>query len=106
MNVGSEDRYYYNSSNAFSTYSNYSYVIWANDSNGNPSTSTSYDFSMAPNWDIDMNGVCNVLDIALISNNYNEQGPNGWIREDVDNNGAVQVFDFVLVATLHYGETW
>jgi hypothetical protein len=105
VSMNGANSYYYNSSTAFSTHGNYSYYIWAKDSNGNPSTSTVYDLSISPNWDIDMNGVCNVFDLTLISGKYENQGQDGWIREDVDNNGVIQVLDFVYVAE-HYGETW
>ena len=106
--IGEQDLwevYYHNSSTAFSTYGNYSYLIWANDTNGDPSTSTVYDFSMPPNWIINKDEQCTVLDLTLISNRYGETGQNGWIREDIDNNGIVQVLDFILVNG-HYGESW
>ena len=60
---------------------------------------------MPPNWDIDMNGMCNVLDLTLISNSYEIQGQNGWLREDVDNNGRIGLLDFVIVSA-HFYETW
>ncbi len=102
--IGS-NTYYYNTSTIFSNNGSYSYYIWANDTNGNASISSVYDFSMPPNWDINNDGQCNVLDLNFISNHYGEIGQNGWIREDVDNNGIVQVFDFIMV-TGHNGETW
>ena len=40
-----------------------------------------------------------------IRNIYDETGDTGWIREDVDNNGQMQVFDLVLVSD-YYSETW
>ena len=105
MNAGASNSYHYNSSTAFSTYGNYSYFIWANDSSDNQNSSSSYDFSMPPNWDINNDGNCNVFDYVLISNHYGETGNSGWIREDVDNNGQIQVFDLVLLSE-HYSETW
>ena len=105
MNAGASNSYYYNSSVAFSTYGNYSYFIWANDTSGNADISSSYDFSMPPNWDVDMNGECKVFDLTLLSNHYNETGTPGWIREDVDNNGVIQILDFVFVSN-HYNEVW
>ena len=33
------------------------------------------------------------------------QVPPGWIREDVDNKGQIQVVDLVLIS-MHYGKTW
>lgn len=105
MNAIGSNTYYYNTNTIFSNHGNYNYFIWANDTNGNQSTSTIYDFSMPPNWDINKDRQCTVLDLILISNHYGETGQNGWIREDVDNNGIIQMPDFVLVSEQYY-ETW
>ena len=40
-------------------------------------------------------------DLLLASDQYGKNGSPGWIREDIDNNGTVQVFDFVLLSN-HY----
>jgi len=105
MNSFESDIYYYNSSTVFSQYGNFSYSVWVNDTSNSTNISSSYDFSMPPNWDIDMNGKCKIVDLTLISNHYNESGVFGWIREDVDNNGEIQILDLVLVSN-HYDETW
>ncbi|UCF12942.1 MAG: hypothetical protein JSW06_01465 [Thermoplasmatales archaeon] len=105
VSMSGVNSYFYNSSIAFSTYGNYSYFIWANDTSGNVGISSSYDFSMPPNWDVDMNGECNVYDLTLLSNHYEEIGDAGWIREDVDNNGKVEILDFDFVLN-HYNESW
>ena len=105
MSTTGTSSYYSNSSTAFSTHGNYSYFIWANDTNGNPSTLTVYDFSMPPNWDINNDGWCDMVDFTLVGIRFGEVGSNGWIREDVDNNGIVQVFDFIKLNG-HLGETW
>ena len=102
-NIISTDVYCYNTS--FLQYGNYSYFIWSNDTSTNSDKSNIYDFSMAPNWDVNKDGYCNVLDINLISNRYKESGSAGWIREDIDNNGEIQILDFVFVSD-HYGESW
>jgi hypothetical protein len=60
---------------------------------------------MPPNWDINSDNYCTILDLVLISNHYNQIGNNGWIREDADNNGVIQVLDLVFVAN-HIGELW
>jgi len=103
INVIGTYNYYYNTS--FSQYGNYSYSIWANDTSNNVDTSSSYTFSMPPNWDINNDGECNIYDYMLVSSHYGETGVPGWIREDVDNNGKIQVFDLVLVSE-HYDESW
>jgi hypothetical protein len=105
MNDIGSNTYHYYTTTTFSNHGNYDYNIWAIDTSGNPSTSNVYDFAMPPNWDIDMNGVCNILDLTLISNNYGEQGQNGWLREDIDNNGIIQVLDLAMISA-HYYETW
>jgi len=105
MNAGAGDSYYYNSNTAFSTYENYSYLIWADDTSDNQDISSGYTFSMPPNWDLNNDGECNVFDQVLISNHYGETGTNGWIREDVDNDGQIDVLDLVFVSN-HYGESW
>jgi hypothetical protein len=97
--------YYLNSSDGFSEVGNYTYHISANDTSDNTAISGYYNFSMAPNWDINKNGVINILDIVTVSNLFGELGVAGWIREDVDNNGEIQVFDLVIISN-HYGETW
>ena len=105
MSSAGSDNYYLNSSTAFSEVGNYSYFIWAIDNDSNDQSSISFIFSMPPNWDVNKDGSCNVLDLTLISNVYGQTNLPGWIREDVDNNGAIKVLDFVLVSN-HHGETW
>ena len=98
-------KYYYRSTTAFSTVGNYSYYIWAKDSNNNANTSSSVAFSMPPNWDINIDGDCNILDLVSVSNYYGQSGSNGWIRQDADNNGLIQVLDLVNLSN-HYGTSW
>jgi len=117
MSSGVGDSYYYNSSTTFSPYGNYSYQIWANDTSDNRETSSSCILSMPPNWDLNNDGDCNIFDLVVVSNHYNETGTLvvsnhynetgtlGWIREDVDNNGQIKVIDLVFVSE-HYDETW
>jgi hypothetical protein len=95
--------YYYNTT--FLWYGTYSYHIWANDTSNNHATSTSSHFSLAPNWDIDDDGACSLLDLIQISNTYGQTGIPGWIAEDVDNNGRIQVLDLALVSD-YYGGSW
>jgi hypothetical protein len=97
--------YYYNSSIDFTDSGNYSYYIWANDTSNNVVISDIFIFSIPPNWDINEDGDCSVLDLILISNVYGDSNTAGWIREDVDNNGAIEVIDLVYVSN-HHGETW
>ncbi len=105
MTAGSAGKYYYRTTTAFSTAGNYSYTIRATDTTNNINTTSTLLFSMPPNWDINLDGIGAIFDLVLISNHYSQTGSNGWIREDVDNNGEIQVLDLVSVAN-HYGETW
>jgi hypothetical protein len=102
---GESDSYYYNTNTIFSDYGAYNYYIWAVDLNGNQSISNDYIFSMPPNWDVNKDGICNVNDLTLVSNQYTLNGANGWIREDIDNNGIIQVLDLVELSS-HFDETW
>jgi len=95
--------YYYNVS--FFQQGNFSYYIWANDTKNNHAASTPNYFSLAPNWDITNDGICNMLDLTFVSAQYGQINTPGWIREDVDNNGQIQVIDLVFVSN-HYGESW
>ena len=95
--------YYYNTS--FPQQGNFSYFIWANDTKNNHATSISNYFSLAPNWDITNDGICDMQDLTVVSTHYGQINTPGWIREDVDNNGQIQVIDLVFVSN-HYEESW
>jgi hypothetical protein len=97
--------YYYRSTTAFSSPGNYSYSILARDTSNNAVMSSTVLFSMPPNWDVNRDGLITIMDFVLISNRYQSSGASGWIREDVDNNGNVEVLDMVLVS-VHFGEKW
>ena len=105
MNPSGSNLYYSNSSGTFSQYGNYTYFIWSTDNDSNFATSTSYNFSLPPNYDINMDGIQSVLDLVMVSNVFGDTGSDGWIREDVDNNGIIQILDMVLISN-HYGESW
>ena len=101
--IDSTNQYYYNT--AFAQHGYFSNYIWVEDTNGNSYSSSSSAYSMPPNWDVNKDGVQNVLDLVSVSNYYGSTGNSGWIREDVDNNGIIQVLDFVKISN-HYGEVW
>ena len=60
---------------------------------------------VSQDWDINEDGICNLLDLILISEHFGEIGTPGWIREDVDNNGEIQMLDLFFVSN-YYGESW
>jgi hypothetical protein len=88
----------YYSNRSFSLDGNYHYVIQAIDTNGNSKSSQNYLFWLPPNWDVNSDGSCTVLDIVLVSNRYNNVGGNGWVREDFDNNGVVNILDMSMIS--------
>jgi len=105
MIIGTTAVYYYLTSTGFSAFGNYTYLIYATDTSNNSYTSESVGFSMPPNWDINNDGRCTILDLVLISNQYGTTGAEGWIREDADNTGEIQVIDLVVVSN-HFGDIW
>jgi hypothetical protein len=58
-----------------------------------------------PDWDVNSDGVCNLIDFIKISNHIGQTGSPGWIREDVDKNGQIQVSDLIPVSN-NYGQTY
>jgi hypothetical protein len=95
----------YYSNRSFHTQGNYSYTVSATDTSDNDVVSSVHVFSLPPNWDINSDGVCTILDLVLISNHYGETGSFGWMRSDVDNNGVIQVLDIVIVSG-YFGTSW
>ncbi len=101
--VASSTIYYYNTT--LTHYGTYTYHLWANDTNNNHMTTNTSNFTLAPNWDINNDGNCSLMDLVIVSNTFGQSGPPGWIREDIDNNGAIEVFDLVLLSN-QYGTSW
>jgi len=48
-------------------------------------------------WDINGDGVANVLDMVLVGQHWGETGLTGWIREDANEDGAVNVLDMIII---------
>jgi hypothetical protein len=105
MSKTGTNSYYLNSSTAFTQDGNYNYHIWTNDTIQNINTSSSYLFYMPPNFDIDGNGVIDIMDINLPGQIFGNDVDPGSIREDVDNNGVIDILDLSIVA-YHFGESW
>jgi hypothetical protein len=97
------DTYYYN--NTLTDHGEYSYKIWANDTNNNINTTTPETFEIPPNWDINIDHQCSIVDLIWIAGHFDETGDNGWIREDLNNDGQVSIVDLVLVSG-HFDEIW
>jgi len=99
----SGDLYYHNTT--FSDEGNYSYFIWANDTSGNIDIVSVETFIIPPNWDINLDHQCSIIDLILISNHFDETGGSGWIREDLNNDGDISIIDLIFVAG-YFDETW
>jgi len=84
---------------------NYSYHISAEDTSDNEASTTTYKLSLPPNWDINSDGKYTVLDIVLISTRYGQTGNPGWIREDVNNNGVINMLDLTYSSD-YYNDCW
>jgi len=58
--------------------------------------------SEIPDYDVNSDGSCNILDIVLTANRLEESGAPGWIREDTDKNGHINIHDIIFISN-HYG---
>jgi hypothetical protein len=52
-------------------------------------------------WDVNMDGRVNVLDMTAVGQHWGQTGEPGWCREDVNNDGAINVLDMTLI-----GQHW
>ena len=59
-----------------------------------------YPFSFKPRYDINRDGLLNILDLILVGQNLSQANP----QMDADGNGTVNIFDLIAVAQ-HLGES-
>ncbi len=59
--------------------------------------------SAYPDYDVNCDGSCDILDLVLVGNIMGEVGTPGWIREDVIKDGVIDLLDMVNISE-HYGE--
>jgi hypothetical protein len=52
-------------------------------------------------WDVNKDGVINVLDMIAISQSWSATGTPGWISQDVNNDGVINSLDMIIV-----GQHW
>ena len=52
-------------------------------------------------WDVNMDGSVNVLDMTLVGQEWGTTGAAHWIREDVNGDGTIDVLDMILI-----GQHW
>jgi hypothetical protein len=102
---GALDSYYLNGSTVFFEPGNFTITLFATDTSGNTANYDPLTLSIAPNWDINENGRGDLLDVNLAALLYDVSHTAGWTREDVDNNGCVELHDLLLVSN-HYLEIW
>ncbi len=95
--------YYYNTTLTQS--GNYTYRLRAVDTSNNQIMSNTLRLSLPPNWDVNSDGSYTILDNVLISVRYGQTGSPGWIREDVDNNGLINMVDLICYMD-YYNQCW
>lgn len=61
--------------------------------------------STISDYDMNNDGVINILDIVQVANHLGESGTPGWIREDVDKNGIINMLDLMFVSN-NYRESY
>jgi len=64
-------------------------------------TTTGGSVTVYPDWDVNMDGLVNVLDMTLVGQHWGETGAAHWIREDVNRDGEISVLDMILI-----GQHW
>lgn len=56
-------------------------------------------------WDVNKDCSINFLDFIRLAVSYGQHGTPGWIHEDVNHDGVINIRDFVAVSN-HFGETY
>ncbi|MCP4607895.1 MAG: hypothetical protein GY845_04175 [Planctomycetes bacterium] len=80
----------------------YQYYAYTTDTIGNSVQTETRTLTIATgqlyeNWDVNQDGICNVLDMTLVGQRMGETGSAGWIPEDVNSDGAVDVLDMIVI---------
>jgi phosphate transport system substrate-binding protein len=61
--------------------------------------------AVAPYWDLNADGVCDLFDVLAVAGQWNWSGAPGGIPADLNADGTVDLFDVLIVAG-HWNETW
>ena len=100
---------YNGSSTIPSSAGNYSIVATVNDPNSNPVTATGTLHILVPVappvWDINVDHVTNISDIASIGTIWLRTGTPGWCPQDINQDGKVNISDIAIVGQ-HWLQTW
>ncbi len=84
-----------------------SHIIEVTVSDGTNTVSSSHTVSVTdlhPRWDINEDGIVNVLDVTLVGQNYGNTYSDNFPRWDVNQDGSVNIQDLSIVAS-RFGET-
>ena len=60
------------------------------------------DFSTAGEWDINLDGIVNYLEISFVTGNYGRTGSRGWISSDINDDGRINYLEISIIVS-HYG---
>jgi hypothetical protein len=61
------------------------------------------DFSTTGQWDINLDGVVNYLEVSLVIGNYGRTGSRGWIPSDINDDGKINYLEISTIVS-HYGQ--
>jgi hypothetical protein len=64
-------------------------------------TVTNGSVTVFADWDVNMDGSVNVLDMTAVGQQWGATGAAHWIREDVNRDGQINVLDMILI-----GQNW
>jgi hypothetical protein len=105
--IGTSNTYYLNTSTIFISGGNYTYTVWSDDLTGHESSSSTTNFLMPPNYEIDLfgDGNINILDLNLLALQFGTGVTPGSNRQDVTNDGIIDILDLNLVA-YWFGTNW
>jgi hypothetical protein len=59
----------------------------------------------APFWDLNFDHTCNTADLVTIGTQWGKTGSPGWIKQDVNKDGSIDIGDVIMVGR-HWNETW
>ncbi len=63
------------------------------------------DTSSGQGWDLNSDHKCDMGDITMIGQKWQQTGAAGWIPEDVNKDGVINIGDVILLG-MHWGQTW
>ena len=55
-------------------------------------------------WDVNGDGVTDVLDLIKVGQRFGQTGLTGWVPEDVNEDGIINVLDMIIIGQHWDGE--